>query len=291
MNALEMKKKLATGEIVNAKSVMLYGPAKSGKTLAAMKMAKKYKVLYLDGENGGEVMLQLPDEYLANIEWVQISDTRDKPNFVEFMMRFAEGESVKLCEEHGNMTCSECVAARKPFKTYNIRDYPATEWVIVSDSLTQMSLSADWFITNKQKLADGSKFTFDEWRLKGFYLERILGAIQTSKFNWIVITHEQGIEQEDGTEKLTPSGGTKNFARNNAKYFGSVIYLEIAGGKHTMHSQTTDKPKAITGNRPNLDVKKYGILSLFDPAEKLRIDEEEKKTPEKKSVGLKLGSK
>lgn len=266
MNALEMKKKLAAGQAIVSRAVLIYGAAKTGKTLAALELAEEFNILYLDGENGGEVMFQLDDERLSRINWVRINDTRKEPHFIEFLMRFAEGEDVRLCDEHGKLTCSKCVAARAPFTTYNIENYPADKWVIVADSLTQASLSADWLITNKQKLSDGSKFTFEEWRLKGYFLERYLGAVQNSKFNWAVITHEQGIEQEDGTEKLTPSGGTKNFARNNAKYFGAVVYLEVSGGKHRQFSQTTDKPKAITGSRANIDTDKFGLLSLFSPA-------------------------
>lgn len=288
MNALEMKKKLEAGTLALSKAVLVYGPAKSGKTLASLKMGSKYKILYLDGENGGEVMFQLPDETLGNIDWVRINDTRTAPNFIEFLMRFCEGESVKLCEEHGKLSCSECSSKKAPFREFKLSNFPADEWIIVVDSFTQASLSADWFITNKQKLSDGSKFTFEEWRLKGFYLERILGSIQNSRYNFVVITHEQGIDQEDGTEKLTPSGGTKNFARNNAKYFGSVVYFEVSGGAHKQFSQTTDKPKAITGNRQNLDTGKYGLLGLYDPSEKLRIDAESPtKTPAVKS-GLSL---
>ena len=80
-----------------------------------------------------------------------------------------------------------------------------------------------------------------------------------------MITHEQGIMQEDDTEKLTPSGGTKNFARNNAKYFGTVVYYALEGGRHVKYSSTTSKPKAITGSRKDIDVAKEGLIALFKP--------------------------
>lgn len=262
-NALEMKKRLASGELVLPRAVLLYGPAKSGKTYAALALAEHYKILYLDGENGGETMFQLPASCLANIEWVRIHDTRKEPHFVEAIMRFQEGETVKICEAHGKTTCSKCIATKAPFKSLNIADYPPSEWIVVTDSFTQCSLSADWFITNKQKIADGEKFGYDEFRLKGFYLERILGAMQVSAYNNLLITHEQGLDQQDGTEKLTPSGGTKNFARNNAKYFGAVIYMEVQGNKHIQNSMTTKKANAITGNRANVDTNVEGLISLY----------------------------
>ena len=262
-NALEMKKRLMAGELALPKAVLLYGPAKSGKTRAAMELGKYYKILYFDGENGGETMMQLDDEVLANIEWVRINDTRKEPQFIDAMMRFQEGETIKVCEAHNKTICSKCISTKGKFNTYNIADYPPDECIIVTDSLTQLSLSADWFITNKQKIADGDKFTFDEWRMKGFYLERILGAMQVSNYNNLLITHEQGLEQEDGTEKLTPSGGTKNFARNNAKFFGSVIYMEVQGTKHVQNSMTTKKPGAITGTRTDVDTSASGLIGIY----------------------------
>ncbi|UNI71226.1 AAA domain containing protein [Aeromonas phage P5] len=264
MNALELKKLRAANEVVVPHNVLLYGAAKVGKTLDALKLAQWYKILYLDGEKGGEVMMQLDDALLENIEWVRFKDTRKSPMFIEAMMKFFEGEPIKLCETHGILNCTSCLLkAKDTVKEYKITDYDPKEWIIVTDSLTQLSASASWFITNKQKVAEGEKFTFDEWRLMGFYLERILASIQAGNNNVIMITHEQGIQQEDETEKLTPSGGTKNFARNNAKYFGTVVYYEISGGQHRKYSVTTDKPKAITGSRLNANVQKDGLISLF----------------------------
>ncbi len=262
-NALEMKKRLDSGEITIPRAVLLYGPAKSGKTRAALELGEFFKILYLDGENGGETMFQLPESTLKNIEWVRINDTRKEPQFVEAVMKFQEGETIKVCVAHNKTTCSKCISTKGEFLSLNIANYPPTEWLIVTDSFTQCSLSADWYITNKQKVADGEKFTYDEWRLKGFYLERILGAMQVSQYNNILITHEQGLDQEDGTEKLTPSGGTKNFARNNAKYFGAVIYMEVQGNKHIQNSMTTKKANAITGNRADVDTNKDGLVALY----------------------------
>lgn len=275
MNALELKKLRAANEVVVPHNVLVYGAAKSGKTLDCLKLAKYFKVLYLDGEKGGDVMMQLDDELLANIEWVRFKDTRKTPVFIEAMMHFFEGNAIKVCEDHGLLNCTTCLLKNKEgVKEYKLANYDPKEWVIVCDSLTQLTASAGWYITNKQKLGDGEKFTFDEWRMQGFYLERVLSAIQAGNNNVLMITHEQGIMQEDDTEKLTPSGGTKNFARNNAKYFGTVVYYEISGGQHRKSSVTTEKPKAITGSRLNIDVQKDGLISLFRD-----IQKEETKKP------------
>ena len=266
MNALELKKLRDSSGVVVPHNVLVYGAAKTGKTLDTLKLAEHYKILYLDGEKGGDVMMQLDDKLLANIEWVRFGDSRKSPVFIEAVMRFFEGEAIKVCDTHGALNCAHCMLRDKEgVKEYKISNYPASEWIIVCDSLTQLTASATWFITNKQKVGEGDKFTFDEWRLLGFYLERVLSSIQAGNANVIMITHEQGIQQEDDTEKLTPSGGTKNFARNNAKYFGTVVYYALEGGRHVKYSATTAKPKAITGSRKDIDVAKDGLIALFKP--------------------------
>ena len=95
MNALELKKLRDSSGVVVPHNVLVYGAAKTGKTLDTLKLAEHYKILYLDGEKGGDVMMQLDDKLLANIEWVRFGDSRKSPVFIEAMMRFFEGRLSK----------------------------------------------------------------------------------------------------------------------------------------------------------------------------------------------------
>lgn len=58
--------------------------------------------------------------------------------------------------------------------------------------------------------------------------------------------------------------GTRNFSSKVAKYFGTVVYLELKLGKHAGGSSSTYKPNHITGSRVNVAVEKSKELCMRD---------------------------
>ena len=82
----------------------------------------------------------------------------------------------------------------------------------------------------------------------------MLSEIQNAPYNVICITHEVSTELEDGKEKLVPVAGTRNFSRNTAKYFDTVIYCEIKNGKHIAASKSTYANNILTGDRLGVEV-------------------------------------
>ncbi len=96
-------------------------------------------------------------------------------------------------------------------------------------------------------------------------METFLSHVQQAKFHIICISHETETEMEDGKIKIVPTAGTRNFSRNSAKYFDTVIYTQVSNMKHTFKSSTTSTVNIVVGSRTDYDIDKIGsLLPLFN---------------------------
>jgi len=249
-------------ETSTGNSAIVYGPPKSGKTeLVVSQLAKHYKVIYVDLEKGRTTLFKLPPELKKNIDIIAIRDDKDTPEAVQAAIKLASGGKRRYCSTHQKL---DCVACRNEVDTqypYEFNSLDPQEYVVVFDSFTQIASSAKAHVSkglqSGVKVGDmpkTAKFEFDHWAALGILLERFLDYIQNANFNVVVITHEMGIDQEDGNEKLMPSGGTKNFARTVAKYFDHVVYCSLKNRKHTAISNTTAETKIVSGSRTGVNV-------------------------------------
>lgn len=242
---------------------LVFGPPKSGKSAAVAQLSKHYNLLWLDGEKGAGVILnpelQLTPESLEHIELIQTSDTPSKPAYAEVMGKVAKFEKFRACNLHGKLNCVQCNKDALEFTEVDFSKLDDS-WIIVVDSSTQLSNS----VMNMIKLANGrmpselvnDKATFNDYGLQGQWLDNFFAGIQACPYNVIVISHEMGIEQEDGKEKLTAVAGTRNFSRNLPRYFGHVVRMEVKNLKHTGVSSSTASNLILAGSRTGAKVEK-----------------------------------
>lgn len=262
----------AAGKVSRGTSVLLYGPPKGGKSALAAQLAEHRELIWFDIENGSEVLFNeqvVNPKFLENIELIQIPDYKKDPVAIEYMMKAFQGEKMSICDKHGRNLCPRCRQDSEATSTkVDLFALDPNKHIVVLDSMTQATRSAAALITKKQLAGNDSKFEFDHWRLQNVYIDVLMDMCQAGKFNVVVITHEQGIEQTDGTEKITPSGSTKTYARTVAKNFDSVVYVHQIGTSHKFSAQTSESPKAVTGTRANVDVATDGLIALFDPSKR-----------------------
>lgn len=266
-----------------AHSVIVYGPPKSGKTdLVVRGLTEHYNVLYIDNEGGVTTLLKLPEEKKEKVSLVRIFDTKENPVAIDTMLKLASGNKYKVCLEHGKVNCPACLSKDKNskeelFQEWELNSLPTEDWVVVFDSFTQLTSSAQAHVTRKLDM-EKDKMTFDHWRAQAVLLEKFLDYLQNAKYNCVLITHEMGIEQEDGTEKIMPSGGSKNFARNVSKYFDHIAYVTVRNKKHNAYSATTAQNRVLTGSRTDVVIdmsKPESFCSFF--GKKVSSSTEEKK--------------
>ena len=252
-------------------SAIFYGPPKSGKTFAAAQFSKDYNLLWLDCEKGYQTLFTaITDEMAEKVELVVVNDTQDKPNAVKTIGKlFTENRKHRICDEHGIIACPEC--SKNPNATYvdtNLYELD-TSWIVVVDSLTQLSDSAIAHALGKVDTFDKKKVEYDHYDRQGLLLKNILTATQRLPCHTIFISHEEELEQEDGSKKLCPVGGTRNFSRKVTRYFDHCVYFEIKNAQHRANSDTSSARKYQAGSRNNVALEKDDdLLSLFLPKER-----------------------
>jgi AAA domain len=233
--------------------VLVFGPPKSGKTAVVGKLAEHYNLLWFDTEDGVKTLLNpelgIPASALDHVTLVQLPDTKDYPIAAETMHKVVDWKPLSICEEHGKANCLLCKKDGKPTTELDFSKLDDS-WVIVLDSMTQLSNSVmNMILRAKGATSYDVKPEWEDYSKQGGWLDRWLSIIQNSPFNVVVISHEMGIEQEDGKEKLTAIAGTKNFSRNLPRYFDHVCYTELKARKHVLGSSTTYGVNVLTGSR------------------------------------------
>lgn len=246
-------------------SALIYGPPKVGKTQLAGELAMHpeiERIIWVDLENGVSTLMKLPTEIQAKIEVIQLPDTRSNPVGIETCLKLVRGTPVTICDEHGVVGCMTCRKANAAVVNLELNTLPAN-WVVVFDSLTQLTDSAISFITKGKP--DDYKLQFDDWGDLGKLMSVFLSHVQQAKYNVICISHEVEAEREDGTVRVVPVAGTRNFSRNTAKYFGHCIYAEVKAKKHVFTSSTTGTSNVVAGSRTDVRLEdiKDGKGSLF----------------------------
>lgn len=256
--------KLSTKKASKTHRVIIYGAPKTGKTLMAAKLSEFYNLLWFDFENGHETLFQLPMEWQERIELIDIPDTRSFPIAIETSLKVVKGP-VDICEIHGKVACMLCKREEKDTVHVDLNKM-GPEYVVVFDSLTQLSNSAIAFITKKQP--DDYKLDWDDWGALGKLLDIFLSHIQQAGYNVVVISHETEAETEGKKKTLVPVGGTRNFSRNVAKYFDHVIYAERKNKKHTFASSTQYSTSIMAGSRTDISIEDHeepSLLCIFKP--------------------------
>lgn len=266
MNLLDLKK--ATAKVQPNHSILIYSQPKMGKTRlagTAAKIPELNKIYWIDIENGVETLLNmgLTDEELSKIVLIKIADTRDNPIAIETILKsFTSKTPVKICELHGKVDCAECTKAGDPFLQWHLGMATHNDLVVI-DSGSQLGDSAlAAACLGKPQMF---KPTFDEYGMVNKWLGDICSVIQQCRnTNFVVLTHEIALEDDEGKDKLFPLMGSKQFSMRAAKFFGTVVYLHKKMNKHVAGSSSTYRPDILTGSRLNVAMEKSSDPSMRD---------------------------
>lgn len=277
--------RLTNMKVSATQRVIVFGAPKSGKSLLAAKLAEYFNLIWVDMENGYETLFQLPSEWQERVEVISLPDTRGYPIAIETCLKMIKGK-VDICEEHGKVSCMLCrkelelfkkagherADANEAFNLFTRVDLPSTpaDTIVVFDSFTQLSSSAIAHITKGKP--DDYKLDYDDWGNLGKLLDIFLSHLQQANYNVVVISHEVESETEGKKKVLVPVGGTRNFSRNIAKYFGHVIYAERKNRKHVFSSSTSYSTTILTGSRTGIILEQdkdstveASLLQIFKP--------------------------
>lgn len=249
-------------------SILIYGPAKTGKTRlvgTAAKIPSLKRIFWIDLENGAETLLHmgLTEQEMDKIVLIRIPDTREVPRGIETVLKIMSSKTpIKICHQHGKVNCLE-PACKEEYLEFCLKDLTHEDLVVI-DSGSQLGDSALAMACAGKGIE--YKPGWDEWGLVTKWLGDILSVIQAAVFtNFVLITHELIIEEEINgikKDKILPLVGTKAFCSKVGKYFGTVCYVEIKMGKHVAGSSSTYKANHITGSRVNVAIEKSKELTM-----------------------------
>lgn len=261
--------KLNEYQQVAARKILVYGPPKSGKTDLVAQLAEKKKLWWFDLEDGIKTVLSSPrikKEWFENIELFKIADTQIFPMAVRTLLKVVKGGAHEICHAHGAANCAICKKDNRPTTRININEFTNND-VLVLDSVTQLSQSAMNDIQSPVIQVDkfDAKPSWDDYFNQGRILDRIFSLIQHANFNVVCISHEIMTEMEDGSKKIVPIAGTREYSSKFAKFFDDVGYAEIVNKKHKFSFSSTYKNNVITGSRTNRDIGENArLLDLFE---------------------------
>jgi len=252
--------KLSNAPRTSPQSVLVYGPPKVGKTQLVSELASHFNLIWVDLENGHATLFKLPQEQQDKVELIVLPDSRSWPIAIETCLKMIRGNPGWIDEETGKWVAQE--KDKKADKSYTHINLGALthETIVVFDSLTQLTNSAISHITKNQP--DDYKMQFDDWGSLGKLMDMFLSHVQQAKFHVVCISHETEAELEDGKVKIVPTAGSRAFSRNTAKYFGHVVYCQVANKKHTFTSSTTGTMNIVTGSRTDVATEKMDKPSL-----------------------------
>lgn len=256
--------KLSTVPRNAIQSVLVYGPPKVGKTQLVSELAEEFNLIWFDLENGHATLFKLPQEQQERVELVILPDSRSYPIAIETALKAIKGNPGWIDNDTGKWVAdAKLLKADKEYTAVHLNSLDRS-WIVVWDSLTQLTNSAISHITRNQP--DDYKLNYDDWGNLGKLMDVFLSHIQQAKFNNVCISHETEVELEDGTVKIVPTAGTRNFSRNTAKYFGHVVYCAVKNKKHVFTSSTTGTMNIITGSRTDIateTMSKASLLPIF----------------------------
>jgi hypothetical protein len=245
-------------------SCIVYGPPKSGKTTLVAQLARKYKVIWIDTEHGFQTLFSaLPKEFWPNLELIVVKDSVEIPRAIRMLTKLFKSQvPIKICRDHGDVACALCLAKTDSFLLDPKKLDSGT--VLVVDSLTQVSDSAMAHALGQSGEMVFKKKEYTHWDNQGLLLKGILTSQQRFPCHTVFISHEEELPQEDGTNKLTPVGGSRNFSKTVTRYFDHVVYTSIRNKKHCINSTTTGDIRVQAGSRNQVDIKSIDdFLKIF----------------------------
>jgi len=261
---------LARKSLPTSRRLMVFGSPSTGKTRLVGELTAQFKLLWLDLDQGVDTLYQtLPDEQLANIEYIPILDTADDPiscNTVSKMMAAVRTKTDHyICTDHSTWDCVKCKAKRAEFFTINFSKLtPADGWVIVIDSGTHFSESClQRILVNSKidptKAGKEDKATFGVYMGQGAMLHKALTDIQNSGLNVVMTAHEWEVDMPDKSKKLVPSMGTRKFAPTVVSYFSNLIRTAQVNRNYKIESANASSLNADVGGHINLDLNKPDV--------------------------------
>ena len=242
--------------------ILIYGPPKCGKSVAAGMLAKYFRVIYIDIENAVSALKNnIPEQFQENIDYYKLNDSQDNPVAIKLLPDIMKGKAVTMCARHSKAACMDCRKAGLAPETIQLSNV-TTNTVVVLDSFTQLTDSVMGLVGADLDLDD--KFQYDHWGEVGRRLNNLMSTIQVAPYHIVAISHEQIVTMPNKVEKLVPTLGTRNTSKSVGRYFDHLVRMDVRNRDFKSYSAQGSQVNALVGSRSNLDMDADPTLTLAD---------------------------
>lgn len=249
----------------NNLTMLLYGPAKTGKTTLASTIARiKYlkRIYWFDIENGLDAIIlayqqgRLTDEDMAKIIPIRVVDTKQSPLATETLLKALCGRrAVKISLAEGKVLPDNAQGTEGvDYVTFDYNSLTDSDAIVI-DSLSQFGQST----LNAATLGKPTeyKLQLDDYGASQKWGYDLLTTIQAAaKCHIICITHVRIEDDELGAKKIMPLMGSSTTSANVAKHFNTVVYLEKQLKQLRATSDVLGSVSAQTGSRIGMELEK-----------------------------------
>lgn len=231
----------------------------------AAKIKELVTIWWFDLENGVETLLNmgLTDEELSKVKLIRIKGTRNDPIAIETILKaFTSKVPLNICEMHGRVDCAECLRNKDPFIKWHLKQCTHNDLVVIDSGSELGDAALAAACLGKPEMY---KPTFDEYGMVSKWLGDVCSVIQQcTNTNFVVITHEISLTDDENKDKIYPLFGSKAFSMKAAKFFGTVVYLQKKLNKHVAGSSSTYQGNILTGSRLGVAIEKSKEPSMCD---------------------------
>lgn len=239
-------------------TIAMYGTYGTGKSTLAASLSRYMPVVYFDLEGGVQSVLAKGNSTNVNLENLTLQpiyDTIETPLGGAVVKELLKGSKVALCK-HG-FSYGLCPMCKKDVAKYtgyclNGSGLGREDPLYVFDSGTQVDMSIRTLVygSKMNRAWDGDvDSSFHDWRRLGALWDYFGSEIQTSAlkgFKVLMLFHEG----EKGS-KVFPLVGTKEYAPQFGRFWGSVIRTSVKSGLYDIQI-TTEGGRGHCKNRAYL---------------------------------------
>lgn len=268
--------KLSKSDLDIYHRVLLTGLSGAGKSTLAAALAAEFKLIWIDIENGKDVLCKLPQAYLDNIQYVQIPDSASYPIAAQTLMALFKNWKATICHQHGKDNCPLCKKAENYTDISDVLDFTSltAETIVVLDGGTQLASSILSYVCKDKPVE--YKPERDDWGGLRKYSEFFASQFQAFPGNFVMTCLAIEAEMEDNKTKLVPSFGSKDMSSKVAKAFSDVVYIEMKNKKHVAISSSTASNMVLSKSRTDFMIELLPEPSLIPLFKNTHISEDKK---------------
>ena len=244
---------------------VIWGEAKTRKTFwACMAAEAGFNVILIDGDDGSQIVRQLPSHVQPKVLVVDVRDLIDRAVFKEFCATFVRAKSF-LWNEQTRLAEFRDFKAENSYIRFTPSKFTPND-VVIFDSwkaFTQSTLLS-FAMSNELDLSDAEKEEWDGYGFQGRFQDFVLKSLHCLRCHVIVIGHSCVYEKWDRRDKKNPKllsrktqlvSSSGPHAGTMWSNFTDILYVERIGPTNFM-IDTAGEMDRVGGSRL-LEPRKY----------------------------------